>query len=306
VTQREGYTAVTVSAESQQASGIATAVLKPARSESAAEVYGIVLSLQPLYDLRGRYLAAAAELRGLRATAANSEAEYQRLVKLYEDDRNVAERMVLAADAQWKSERAKLQAAEQSLVSLQDAIRASWGPVIAQWIADGHSAQFDALASQRTALVQIALPPDLKVSAVRAPLSVAPVWARSAARPARFISASPQTDPTLPGATYFYAVDGQGLRAGMRVTGQLKLGGNARDGVVLPEAAVIWHGGRAWAYEKQDATTFVRRPVSTGQELDGGWFNADGIAPGNEVVVSGAQLLLSEELKFQIRNENED
>ena len=28
--------------------------------------------------------------------------------------------------------------------------------------------------------------------------------------------------------------------------------------------------------------------------------------PGDEVVVSGAQLLLSEELKYQIRNENED
>ncbi len=28
--------------------------------------------------------------------------------------------------------------------------------------------------------------------------------------------------------------------------------------------------------------------------------------PGDEVVTSGAQLLLSEELKFQIRNENED
>ena len=31
-----------------------------------------------------------------------------------------------------------------------------------------------------------------------------------------------------------------------------------------------------------------------------------GFEAGQEVVVRGAQLLLSEELKFQIRNENED
>jgi hypothetical protein len=53
--------------------------------------------------------------------------------------------------------------------------------------------------------------------------------------------------------------------------------------------------------------TFVRRPVDTSQELPGGgWFNAEGFGPAEEVVVRGAQLLLSEELKFQIRNENED
>jgi hypothetical protein len=50
----------------------------------------------------------------------------------------------------------------------------------------------------------------------------------------------------------------------------------------------------------------VRKEVATGNEVPGGWFNAANFEPGDEVVVSGAQLLLSEEQKFQIRNENED
>jgi hypothetical protein len=37
-----------------------------------------------------------------------------------------------------------------------------------------------------------------------------------------------------------------------------------------------------------------------------GFFNVVDWDDDIEVVVSGAQLLLSEELKFQIRNENED
>jgi hypothetical protein len=69
---------------------------------------------------------------------------------------------------------------------------------------------------------------------------------------------------------------------------------------------VVWHGGGAWAYVKEDNDTFVRRPVDTSHEAPGGWFNAAGFKEGEEVVVRGPQLLLSEELKFQIRNENED
>jgi len=101
-------------------------------------------------------------------------------------------------------------------------------------------------------------------------------------------------------------VDGGGLRAGMRVLARAGLGGAPVAGVIVPAQAVVWHAGKAWAYLKQDEQTFARHEVSAAEELDGGWFNAGGFQPGDEVVVSGAQLLLSEELKYQIRNENED
>ena len=42
-----------------------------------------MVNLQPLYELRGRYLAALAERAALRAAAANSRGEYERLKKLY-------------------------------------------------------------------------------------------------------------------------------------------------------------------------------------------------------------------------------
>ena len=152
----------------------------------------------------------------------------------------------------------------------------------------------------------MSFPYDLQTVAGRSALAVAPISARSAQRPARFLSASPQIDSTLPGATYLYLADGQGLRTGMRLAGQLKLGGRPREGVIVPATAVVWHGGKAWAYVKEDQDRFVRKPVSTGQEMGNGWFTAEGFESDDQVVVSGAQLLLSEELKFQIRNENED
>jgi hypothetical protein len=225
---------------------------------------------------------------------------------LFEDDRNVSERAVQGAEAQWKADQARLAAADQAVAAAHDSIRAGWGEVLAGWATDPESAAFQALAQQREVLAQITLPYDLHAQAAKVPLSLAPVSAPGQARAARFISASPQTDATLPGVTYFYAVSAQGLRVGMRVAGQLRLGGKTREGVIVPSAAVVWHGGKAWAYVKEEEDLFVRKEVSTAQELANGWFDASHFEPGDEVVVSGAQLLLSEEQKFQIRNENED
>jgi len=68
----------------------------------------------------------------------------------------------------------------------------------------------------------------------------------------------------------------------------------------------VWHAGKSWVYRKNDAETFARYEVTTSNQLGEGWFQNGSLEDGDEVVVSGAQLLLSEELKFQIRNENED
>jgi len=308
VATENGYAAVRISKESQAASGIATRDLEPASAQAFSEVYGVVVNVQPLIDLRSRYVAAISDARSWRAAAAGSTAEYRRVKALYEDERNVSERVLQAADAQSKTDQARLIAAEQAVAAAHDNIRSAWGEVLANWATDPESAAFEALARQREALIQLTFPFDLQAQAGKAPMTVAPVSAPSEARPARFLSAAPQSDLTLPGVTYFYATGAQGLRVGMRVAGQLRLGGKAREGVIVPAAAVVWHAGKAWAYVRDDdeADLFLRKEVSTALELRGGWFNTENFQPDDEVVVSGAQLLLSEELKFQIRNENED
>jgi hypothetical protein len=306
VSSAEGFSQVKVTTASQEASGIASRVLEAARADAAAEVYGVIVNVQPFIELRTRYVSAVSDARALRAAAANSATEYKRLKKLFEDDRNVSERAVQVAEAAWRADEARLIAADQTVAAAHASIQVNWGEVLARWATDPDSPAFQAVAQQREALVQLTLPYGLQAQAGGAPISLAPIAAPVEARAARFISAAPLTDATLPGVTYFYLVSAAGLRVGMRVAGQLKLGGKARDGVIVPSAAVVWHGGKAWAYVKEEDDLFVRKEVSTSQELASGWFDAGHFEPGDEVVVSGAQLLLSEELKFQIRNENED
>ena len=301
-----GRAVVRVPMEGQKASGIATQSLKAGRSESAIEVYGMVMNLQPLAELRGRYLIAAAEAQALRAAVIAAESEYQRMEVLHRDDRNVSEQALKSAEARYRTELARQAAANQGAASIRDAMRGAWGDAITGWATHPESPILEALLQRRAFLVQLVLPYDLPKSAARGRISVVPAMAREDARIARFVADSPQVDPGLPGETYFYVLDGGGFRAGMRVAARVGLGGAPVAGVIVPAQAVVWHAGKAWAYLKRDEQSFARHEVSASEELDGGWFNAGGLQAGDEVVVSGAQLLLSEELKYQIRNENED
>jgi hypothetical protein len=302
----EGRAIVRVSAQAQKASGIAVRRLSAGRSEEAVEAYGMVVNVLPLTELRGRYLASAAEAKALRALVAVAETEYRRTEALYRDDRNASEQALRNAEARYRSEQARLAAAEQVAANTRDAMRSTWGETIAGWAVDEDSQVMRALIRQSTFLVQLALPYDLAPAAARAKVRVAPAVAGQRMHPARFVSDSPQVDPAFPGQTMFYLVDGTGFRAGTRLSARIGTGAGPVDGVIVPAAAVVWHAGKAWAYLKEDEQTFARHEVSTNREMDGGWFNTEGFEPDDEVVVSGAQLLLSEEMKSQIRNENED
>ena len=304
-TIEEGRPAVRIPAQSQAAAGIALEALKAASREDAFEVYGSVANLQPLAELRGRYLAAMAESKAARATLAAAEADFRRMETLFRDDRNVSEQALKSAEARYRTELARQAAAEQSPASLRDAMRGAWGEAVTAWAVNPDSHTMRSLLQQASFLVQLVISHEVARTGTRGRISVAPAMARENLRAARFVSASPQIDPAVPGETYFYLVDGGNLRAGMRVVGRVSRQGAAQQGVIVPAAAVVWHAGKAWAYVRDDEQTFARFEVATTHEMQGGWFST-GFAEGDQVVVSGAQLLLSEELKYQIRNENED
>jgi multidrug efflux pump subunit AcrA (membrane-fusion protein) len=305
--QVEGRAVVRVSRASQGASGIAVQPLKPASSEDVLEVYGAVLGIQPLLELRGRYLAALGEVRARQAAERAARTEYERMKLLYQDDRNVSEQALRAAESRFHSESAQLASSQAAVDALDAELRSAWGDVIAGWTRNADSPMLKALLDRRSHLIQVSFPFDVPASsAARGQLSVAPITGRDKTRPARYVSEAPQSEAVLPGQTYFYLVDGGDLRSGTRVVARVGLGGK-ESGVLVPSAAVVWHAGKSWVYVQQEDERFDRFPVAAARDLGNGWFQPAGeLKPGDKVVVSGAQLLLSEELKFQIRNENED
>ncbi len=81
-------------------------------------------------------------------------------------------------------------------------------------------------------------------------------------------------------------------------------GGKYTPSAVIPDSAVVWLDGRAWAYVQKGRERFIRQEVSTNHPVGKGWFVTKNFQAGDYVVVQGAQLLLSEEFRAQIQIED--
>ena len=92
----------------------------------------------------------------------------------------------------------------------------------------------------------------------------------------------------------------------MQVSAVSSTSSKLSDGVIIPNTAIIWYAGKSWIYKKTAEDKFSRIAVTTDAEVENGWFYQGKLKAGDEVVTSGAQLLLSEEFKSQITNENDD
>lgn len=299
----EGRPTVKLSEQAQAASGIVTEPLKSTSAAPESKGYGSVVNLQPLIELRSRYLTARTDAASARASLANTNAEYQRLSTLLRDDRNVSQRAVQAAEAAWKADQVRVTAAEQLAASTLDSMKNQWGNTLAGWAIEPDSKLFGRLMSRDDVIVQVAISNGLSNPGA-ARVSVSPVESNAKLRAAQFVSASPQTDATLQGQTFFYRVTGDGLRIGMRLTAQIRTEGKSIQGVAVPNRAVIWYAGKAWVYIKSGDNDFVRHEISARQESGESWIVTSGLSVDTEVVVSGAQLLLSEELKYQLKTDD--
>ena len=75
----------------------------------------------------------------------------------------------------------------------------------------------------------------------------------------------------------------------------------------VQSSSIVWSNGLPWVYIEEEPFLFVKKPVSLENEIKDGWLVTSDALSTNDIIVSkGAQLLLSEEYKYQIKNENED
>lgn len=306
VSTENGAAMVTLSSETQSQSGIVASPLGPSNYQAGLSAFGTVVNLESYSESRTRYLAARAEAGVVRASLANSQQEYQRMLQLNRDDHNISDRALAAAEATWKADEARLAAAESAAASIRDTMRQQWGETMTSWATQQPAGDpLQRLLQYKEVLLQVTLPFESPTPDKEAVLMVEPSGSGKPVR-AVFVSVSPKTDAAIQGKTFYYRAPADSLRVGMRVTAHLAQAGKTTAGVVVPASAIVWYGGKAWVYQQQGEDRFIRRQVSTEREAGAGWFNAGTFEVGDKVVTSGAQLLLSEEFKYQITNENED
>ncbi len=300
VSTREGEKLIAIGRATQIKSGIAVAGVQAISHREEIRAYGSVLPVQELVDLYNNHVNAEAQAEKARASLEASQKEYERL-KALRDNQNISDKAFQAAEATWSGDKASARAAEDSLVILEGNLRQRWGAVLAKWLAD-QSPALARLIRQQDVLVQVTLPPGSHVAS--APPRISLQTPAGVLQSARLISPSPRTDPRIQGISYFYLADVReaGLVPGMNLVALVPAGPEAK-GVIVPAAAVVWWQGKSWVYAQRDPDHFIRKEISTDAPVKEGWFISKNLSADDRIAVSGAQLLLSEELRAEIPGE---
>ena len=313
VNSNKGSTVVSLSTEAQVQSDIKTTPLQRSEHQNTLNTLGTVINIDTLIELRTRYLNAKANANIAHAALTSSQQEFKRMQQLNQDNKNVSDQVLLNAQAIYKSDQAKLEAAETEAKNIRDNIRQNWGDTLAANATNEiNKEEFKKLLSHQNVLILVSFPLNASSHKANKNINIYPTGTSINLTKATLFSEAPLANQTIQGVTYYYTAGSNKLRAGMRLTVQMDDDANQNSssketGILIPNTAVVWYGGKAWIYKKQDKENFIRLPISTERPTKGGWFNETSIIKADdEIVTSGAQLLLSEEFKYQIKNENED
>ncbi len=306
VSEEDGISIVKLTPETQRNSGITTSKVQKFYYQGSVKTFGSVVSIDKLIEAKTQYVALATELNIAKSSSHQLQAQLQRLKTLNEDDKNVSDSAVQEAQALVNANQAKIQAIQQQQLNLTSAIQLQWGEALSPLITGSQLApHLSRLFTHQNVLVQVSLPATTNTPVAGSSIQIASLNERASTVKAVYISPATNADMSGIGKTYYYSAPAESLRVGMRVN-VVKTNTSQNDhGVLIPSNAVVWHGGKPWVYVRKPNNQFVRQPISTDTEIEEGWFNRE-IPAGSEVVTSGAQLLLSEEFKYLIKNENED
>jgi membrane fusion protein, multidrug efflux system len=274
------------------ASGVRTTTLERVSGRTETQVVAVVLSPQDLLDLRTAYIAAAVQVEKAKATLNASNLEYQRLSQLNQEDKNASDKAVQAAEATFRSDQATLHNTEQALELARMPAVQRWGPVVSKWITGDTPLLHEVLEARRV-LLQVTLPSNTPAS-----LQLL-IQAGQHTTETLLLSPIPRVDPRFQTPSYLYtAVAEKELVPGMNLVA-FAPGGSQLKGVLLPREAVLWWQGKSWVYIETEPGSFMRKEVSLDTPLSNGWFVRQGLMPGNHVVTTGAQQLLSQEFRSQ-------
>jgi RND family efflux transporter MFP subunit len=285
-----------------------------------AVIGAIELRLSPTdrVDLASKLAGAKADVEANAAVLEQDRLAYERLKTLNSEEKSVSDRALQEALAKLKGDEARAKAARETAAAIESASSAASGALGSLPLAlsrGGEVAEVQANINENvesgqpiirvarfdTMMATVSVPVGEHIDTKGATVSVLAVGHEDHPVAAELAGLAPAVDPKTLGQSLLLRIkeNSIGLRPGAAVMARVQ--GAEKQGVVVPREAVVYFDGKPWVYLQTDKDTFVRRPVATDSARDGGFFVTSGMSGGQRIVTTGAQTLLSEELKSNIQ-----
>jgi hypothetical protein len=299
IVARAGRSLVHLDEAALQRAGIRSEPVRRLAQPETLLAFATVVDLQPLIQLSASLQGAQAQLKTAQARLAASRAEYERERQLFDDQQTVSAARLQSSQAVFLADQAAQAAAQAQVEADRAAARLGWGPALAEGLG-GEDPQRGALAddllARRQLLLQVALNTDFTDDR---PPTHGRVLLEGRDGPAiQLLSAAAHADPRLAGRSYLYrSPPDPALQPGASVRVGLATGRSV-EGARIPASALVWWQGRAWVFIRSGTGDFERREIPVDRIDHASTLQAN-LDAGTEVVVQGAQVLLSEELRAQ-------
>lgn len=291
-----GEAIITLDDETRKRMGLQTAELTAAQYAPEVSGYARIQDLSWIGT-------TITELQAARISVEAARQELDRL-KVLREQNNASEKALQLAQTAMARE-------ENNVRLILVKVQAAWGRKLADLIGASSgrdtntAAPPDPLALQlfglERLLVRADFPPSATTLTPERDVKFFAIATNATPITGKFFDYAPTADPQTQTRGIFYVVDNSNhqFAPGMSLTAAAPTSEAARSGVLVPRDAILRAEGVDWVYLRVAPDKFTRREIKPDEITTQGWFVNAGLKPGDTVVTSAAQDLLSEELKEQ-------
>jgi len=302
----DGQVAVFIDEQIQEKANIQTVSLESIEYRNEIHAYARVLDIQSLLDWRSHYRAIQTEKKIAESAVQVSRQEFERLQMLRSEASNISERQLQQARLLWMNDQSKLDATQDKLKDIRIQLLQEWGSRLAEKLMEDEEFSRQ-LFERKSVLLLVTLEGSTELPDNTDKLFISEQGkSRKLAQEAYFISSAVFPDNQIYGQTYFFHTPAASLRTGVYLDAWIPENSESTPGIYIPPAAVIWYADKPWVYVKTGTETFMRRDLDVYTVAREGWFVKQGFRAGEQIVVHGAQMLLSEEFRWSIPDEDDD
>lgn len=302
-----GYKAIKLDNDIIIASGLAFEKLKSMTIKPEFMAYAEVVDISPLVSLKTEYDDLIAERNIVQNALSNQNKILERAEALHKaKSLSTGELEKTRADRDQRV--AELHAYNTHVNSFIYNIKSSWGEQLANLILDKERLdEFDLLAAYQKSLILLSLPKNKMLNYQQQNVYASDLNQRETAQAVAYLDRAKKVNNSLYGESFFYLLESEKVRAGMRLFAWIEETENKVEGYFIPDNCIIWYANEPWIYVKHGADLFIRKPLGTARRMDDGWLlETDLLAADELLVTKGGQTLLSEEFKWAIPDENDD
>lgn len=286
-------------------------VSQPLQKTNYAKInyaYGLVIDPAELLNSKTELNSVANKKNALDQKINESEKQLEMLVELNQDNKNVSDLVVHEKEIEIKNLKYDRQSSQNQIEGLFNNINQNWGNEFVSLLKNPSSNKLRCLFQNACRLAKVTFDSFLNEDLNLKKIFVSSFNNSEEYSEALYISHSPVADPTIQGYSYFYLINNIKFALGAKIKASINQSDDDKNHLFIPNEAVIWSNGKAWVYTREiDQPKFIRRSLSDAHEIENGFIINEGyFKEGQLIVIDGSQLLLSEEFKYQIKNENED